>query len=87
VSIRRKALKEYTFSNGGPHVPIGEVACVSAWDITHDESKYPNAGEFDGLRFVKSTAASKLADNVMRGTTFTDASKDWPVWGLGSKVW
>ncbi len=53
----------------------------------HNESKYPNADTFDGLRFVKSAAAPRGADDVMRGTTYTDASKDYPIWGLGSKVW
>lgn len=89
VSIRRKALKPFTFSNGGPHVSVGEIACVPGWEIMHDESKYPNAETFDGLRFVTNThsTTSGSSDNILRGTTFTDASKDFPIWGLGSKVW
>lgn len=89
VSIRRKALKPYTFSNGGPHVSVGEIACVPGWEIMHDESKYSNADMFDGLRFVKTSRSTACGppDNVLRGTTFTDASKDYPIWGLGSKVW
>ena len=87
VGIRRKALKDYTFSNGGQHVSVGEIACVPSWEITHDESKYPNPYEFDGLRFVKSIAFPEQPNNMMRGTTFTDGTKDWPIWGLGSKIW
>ena len=89
MSIRRKALRPFTFSNGGPHVAVGEIACVQGWDIMHNEAKFPNAHTFDGLRFVKSheRTASGPADNELRGTTFTDASKDFPIWGLGSKVW
>ena len=89
VSIRRKALRPFTFSNGGPRVSVGQIACVPGWEIMHDESKYPNADVFDGLRFVKTThsTASGPSDNKLRGTTFTDASKDSPIWGLGSKVW
>ena len=89
VSIRRKALSPYTFSNGGPHVPAGEIACVPAWEIMHNELRYPNAKAFDGLRFVQNvhTKASALPNDAMRGTTFTDASQDFPIWGLGSKVW
>ena len=87
VSIRRKALKDYTFANGGPRVSVGQIACVSGWDIMHDELKYPNADTFDGLRFIKKNNMSGLPDNIMRGTTFTDASTDFPIWGLGSKVW
>ncbi|KAL9105337.1 MAG: hypothetical protein Q9187_008728, partial [Circinaria calcarea] len=42
VAIRRKALKPYTFSNGGPHVALGQIACVPAWDIMHNDAKYSN---------------------------------------------
>jgi len=82
-----KGPQKFYFLESGPHVSVGEIACVPAWDIMHNESKYPNADTFDGLRFVKSAAAPRGADDVMRGTTYTDASKDYPIWGLGSKVW
>ena len=89
VSIRRKALQPYNFSGEGPKLSVGEVACVSGWDILHDETKYPNAETFDGLRFVNqpSSGAQHTQSEQMKGTVFTDASKDWPVWGLGSHVW
>ncbi|KAL9123111.1 MAG: hypothetical protein Q9187_000340 [Circinaria calcarea] len=93
MSIRRKAIKPFTFSNDGPHLDVGEIACVSGWDLMHNEAKYPNPYEFDGHRFVSAkrpTAAGDPTtipgDGGMRGTTFTDASKDFPVWGYGSKV-
>lgn len=76
-------MKNHTFSNGGPVVGAGEIACVSCYDIMHDEAKYYKPYEFDGLRFVKNTAEA----GEMRGSHFTDASKDFPVWGIGSKVW
>ena len=89
VAIRRKAMKPFQFKNGGPYVDVGEIACVSAWDIMHNESKYPRPDTFDGLRFVP--AAHKTVEgapnNVLRGTTFVDGSKDFPIWGLGSKIW
>lgn len=89
VGIRRKAMKPLQFKNGGPYVKVGEIACVSAWDIMHNESKYPQPDTFDGLRFVP--AAHKTVEgapnNVLRGTTFVDGSKDFPIWGLGSKIW
>lgn len=70
-------------------MPVGKIACVSAWDIMHNEAKYPNADTFDGHRFIKAenNTDSESADTSLRGTTFTDASKDFPIWGLGSKVW
>ena len=93
VAIRRKALKPYTFSKNGPHVPAGEIACVPAWEIMHDEKQYPQADKFDGLRFVDdneviTTPSEQVKKkNPMRGTELTEASKDFPIWGLGSKVW
>ena len=89
VAIRRKALRPYTFSHGGPHVALGEIACVPAWEIMHNETNYPRANEFDGLRFVPNSTFGKPEREIsdQRGTTFTDASKDFPIWGLGSKVW
>ena len=90
MSILRKALKPYTFANGDYHVPLGQIACAPAWELMHIEAKYSNADSFDGLRFVKqvgSTIVSKSKDESMLGTTFTDVSQDFPIWGYGSKVW
>ena len=91
VSIRRKALKPFQFSNNGPRVEIGQIACVSAYDIMHNKTKYPNPQTFDGLRFVKesstASAGGKSEGEEMRGTTFTDGTKDFPIWGFGSKIW
>ena len=81
-------MKAYKFSNGGPYVGVGEIACVSGWDIMHDEAKYDKPFEFDGLRFIKDRKAIvESGRGEMRGTQFSDASKDYPVWGYGSKVW
>ncbi|KAL8847470.1 MAG: hypothetical protein Q9221_007496 [Calogaya cf. arnoldii] len=68
MGIRRKALKPYTFSNGGPRVSIGDIACVPSWEIMHDAAKYPNPEMFDGLRFVDASHSriGVPCDNVMR---------------------
>jgi len=89
VSIRRKALKPFTFADGRTHVAAGEIACAPAWEIMHNEAKYPNPHVFEGLRFVKDLPVplSTARNEPMRGTILTDASKDFPIWGLGSKVW
>lgn len=91
VAIRRKALEPFTFSKGGPQVAAGDIACVSAWDIMHREEKYPAAHKFDGHRFINSPLANskhlQSHNGNMRGTVFTDASQDFPIWGYGSKVW
>lgn len=91
VAIRRKALEPFTFSNGGPHVAVGDIACVSSWDIMHNEEKYPTAHEFDGHRFINDSHITskhlRSQDDDVRGTTFTDASQEFPIWGYGSKAW
>lgn len=79
LAIRRKALKPFTFSDGGPHVPKGSMACVSSYDLMHAEPQYPDANTFNGHRFLSSTTAS-----AMRGSKFTDISEHFPVWGYGS---
>ena len=55
----------------------------------HNETKYPRADEFDGLRFLPNHPSLKQGTHSveMQGTVFTDASKDFPIWGLGSRVW
>ena len=80
------------FSEGGPHVARGEIACISAYDVMHNETKFPRPNEFDGLRFVKGQSTASAGNALhqgfgMRGTTFIDASKDFPIWGFGSRVW
>ena len=71
----------------------GQIACAPAYEIMHNEVKYPHPNEFDGLRFVKNPndipgGYSKTGDGGgMRGTTLTEGSKDFPIWGYGSKIW
>lgn len=80
VAIRRKALTDFTFSDGKVHVPAGSTACVSSYDLMHDELTYPNPDEFDGRRFVTTKSSA-------RGTKLTEVSEKFPVWGYGSLAW
>ena len=88
VAVRRRALQPFTFSHGGPHVATGQIVCLSAEELMHDELVYPNPKEFDGFRFVEGhdTGFAGSSD-TKRGTLFTEASKEYPIWGLGSKAW
>ncbi|KAL8719998.1 MAG: hypothetical protein Q9225_003068 [Loekoesia sp. 1 TL-2023] len=90
MSIRRKALKPFQFPDGGPQLQPGQIACVSAYDIMHDPAKYPNPHDFNGLRFVESSNGKEKkpggAEEPLRGTKFVDGSKDFPIWGFGSKI-
>jgi cytochrome P450 len=84
VAIRRKALTDYTFAHsGGLRVSKDSIVCISAWDMMHDPTRYPSPDEFDGLRFV----GDQRLGRDTRGTTFTDASREFPIWGFGARVW
>ncbi|KAI9691509.1 MAG: hypothetical protein M1822_007580 [Bathelium mastoideum] len=87
MAIRRKALKPFTFTNNGPHVPAGGVVCTPAFEIMHDSSRYAKPFSFDGFRFTETKLSKgREGSTDMRGTKFTDPSKDFPIWGLGSKA-
>ncbi|MCJ1414944.1 hypothetical protein MMC32_001274 [Xylographa parallela] len=89
VAVRRKALKPFTFSDGGPHIPVGNVACVPQAAILLDEMNYPNPMEFDGFRFftAKPDSAAAVAMPGKERSKFTDVSEKYPVWGYGSWAW
>ncbi|KAI9709132.1 MAG: hypothetical protein M1820_003578 [Bogoriella megaspora] len=87
VAIRRKALKSYTFAHGGQRLQVGQIACVPAWDIMHDAETYPDPTLFDGHRFArKAKAREEGQENKASGTRFADATKEFPIWGYGSKA-
>ena len=93
VTIRRKALKPFQFSNVGPAIETRQITCVPAYDTMHSEAKYPHPNEFDGLSFLKDPSvvpggnAKTGRGGEMRGTTLREGSKDSPIWGFGSKIW
>lgn len=47
----RKALKDFTFSNGTT-IPKGTFVCAASRPIHRDEEHYPNPDAFDGFRFA-----------------------------------
>lgn len=79
ISLRRKALRPYTFHDG-TYIPAGDVVCVPLRAMMRDETNFPNAMTFDGFRFISKDGAgntSKLADGDAR----------FPLWGLGRRAW
>lgn len=79
ISVRRKVLQPFQFSDGTP-LSVGDVACVPLQAIMRDPSNYPESMRFDGFRFV---------DKTRNGNTqrFTDTSPAYPLWGLGKRGW
>jgi hypothetical protein len=79
ISVRRKVLEPFTFSDGA-HLRVGDVACVPSQAIMRDQAHYgTNSLVFDAFRFVSSDG-----ENVSR---FADASPTFPLWGLGRHSW
>ncbi len=82
-------MEPFTFS-GGPHVPTGKVACLSARDIMSDEANYTSPEIFDGSRFVPAAQEDvKVQDQDSDSgfSNFTDVTDKFPVWGYGSLAW
>jgi len=52
VTMTRKVLKDFTFSNGTT-VPKGSRVCVASSAIHNDSEYYPNPDVFDGFRFAE----------------------------------
>ncbi|PYI08311.1 putative cytochrome P450 [Aspergillus sclerotiicarbonarius CBS 121057] len=77
LNIRRKALKDYTFADGTPHVPAGATVCVSSYDASHNPATYPDPENFDGRRFVD----GNHKDSTHR---YSDVSEHYLIWGYGS---
>ena len=83
ISVRRKVLKPYMFSDG-TCLNRGDVACVPLQAITWEEGLYPQSMDFDILRFVHKDRHGHLLSSATR---FTDSTATYPLWGLGKRAW
>ena len=79
ISVRRKVLHPYTFSDG-THLSAGDIACVPLQAIMRDPANYPDSLRFDAFRFVDQRGTGNL-------TRFADTSSIFPLWGLGKRTW
>ena len=89
MTARRKALKPFTFSNGGPQVPKGGIACISLISSVRSSGRYVDVEEFDGHRFEPGSDRLKVADNSTASDIHkvTEVSEHFPTWGFGSLAW
>jgi Cytochrome P450 len=79
ISVRRKALQPYTFSDG-LHIATGDVVCAPMRAMLQDESNFSDSRTFNGFRFVK-------ADGVKSHSTYVDGDTKFLLWGLGKRAW
>ena len=78
VSLRRKALKNFNFSDG-TEIVAGDSVCVSLRAMGRDSAHLTNAHTFDGFRFVTKPGA--------KGIKYTENNPVYPYWGYGKESW
>ncbi|KAH8700861.1 putative cytochrome P450 [Talaromyces proteolyticus] len=77
IAIRRKALEDYTFSDGYAQIPAGATICADSYAASHNPQVYPAPETFDARRFTNGQCHD-------RANRFTDVSENYLIWGLGS---
>ncbi|GIJ98280.1 hypothetical protein Aspvir_000396 [Aspergillus viridinutans] len=90
VTVRRKALAPFVFSDG-LEVAEGDWVCIPQRAMMRDRDRirYQNPQAFDGFRFARANKQLRAGDvplDVPESSplTMTDVSVDWPIWGLGN---
>jgi len=71
TSLMRKALKDFTFSDGTV-IPKNAFVCVASFPIHHDEEYYINSDVFDGFRFADMRTSE--GENIKHQLVATHAS-------------
>ena len=79
ISVRRKVIQPFTFADGMKLIQ-DDVVCIPLQSILMDGKFYENPNTFDPHRLGVRHGAGKLP-------TFTDASYQFPLWGLGKHSW
>ena len=79
ISVRRKVLKPFTFSDG-TQLAAGDMACIPLQAIMRDSRHYTDSLRFDAFRFMDSNGMEHISK-------FTDTSTTFPLWGLGKHAW
>ncbi|KAF5356457.1 hypothetical protein D9758_009516 [Tetrapyrgos nigripes] len=74
----RKAMKDFTFSDGTT-VPAGNLVTTAAWSILRDEELYPNRNEFKPFRFSE---LREKEEESMKHQLVT-VNSEWMVFGQG----
>ena len=88
VAIRRQALQPFKFSDNGPLVPKGAVACTSAYNLMRCDDRYPDGDVFDGHRFMPGASHLRIPEmNQAEYLKMTEVSDRFVTWGYGSLAW
>ncbi|KAI0071402.1 cytochrome P450 [Panus rudis PR-1116 ss-1] len=77
VSLLRRAVQDFTFSNG-TFVPAGTFISAASWPVHHDKEYYEDPDMFMPWRF-----AGGDDDSEGRTQQMTNTSRDYLTWGYG----
>ena len=83
VSLKRLALRPFTFSNGVT-VPAGTLVAIPSAAVHTDGEIYPNPEEFDGFRFAK---LREQDIDAVAGHQATSTSAEHLTFGYGRHAW
>lgn len=80
--MNRKALKNFTFSDG-TMIPKGTLVYASASPLHHDGDIYSNPDVFDGFRF----ANMRMLDGESHKNQFVTTDLNFLAFGHGRHAW
>ena len=83
MSLTRKAMKDFTFSDG-TFIPKGTLVSAASRAAHFDEDNYDNADVFDPWRFAKMEKDS--ASDALRNQ-FVNTHPEFLTFGLGKHAW
>lgn len=87
ISVRRKVLSPFVFSDGTTIFP-GDVACVPSQAMMRDEDFYQDSTTFSPWRFMEDIRKGDSGVNGSQSVNrFTDTDFTYPFWGLGRHSW
>ncbi|KAK7038539.1 cytochrome P450 [Favolaschia claudopus] len=81
VNVLRRALKDYTLSNGVT-LPAGTLIGLPIMAQQHDEQIYENGDSFDPFRYARMKETAEEGSNIQMTTTSTD----FLLFGLGRRA-
>ncbi|KAL8994942.1 MAG: hypothetical protein Q9188_006927 [Gyalolechia gomerana] len=86
TSVQRKALSDFTFSDG-LRVSKGDWVCVPWRAMMQDPRRFEEPSKFNASRFLSSSEVSRQGKAPTRSAQLTDSGDHWLSWGTGRIRW
>jgi cytochrome P450 len=82
VTLSRKAVKDFTFSDG-TFIPKGTLIAAPTLSLHHDKNFYENPDVFEPFRFAHMCKEDRMGSKHQ----FTSTSVEYLPFGLGKNAW